>query len=94
MVVGVLHCEDFSKSGTGNLVKMGRIMKERREDFERKLQAVSSKTGLGDYVVFQNNDAKNMLLLVKNYLQRSKVNFTDWHAQNPELNPLKICGLN
>lgn len=54
------------------------------EDFERKLQAGNSKTGSG-----LSFDPKHTLLLVKNYLRRTKVNIVDQPAQSPDLNHIK-----
>lgn len=82
----------FSASGTGNLVRVEGIMK--KEDYEKILQEnlkqSATKLGLGRRFVFQHdNDPKHTSLLVKNYLQRSKVNVIDWPAQSPDLNPIE-----
>ena len=66
----------FSASGTDNLVKIDGILL--RECHERILQEnlkhCAVKMGLGRRFIFQHdNDPKHTSLLVKNYLQKSKL---------------------
>lgn len=82
----------FSASGTGNLVKVEGIMK--KEQYEKilneNLKQSAVRMGLGRRFVFQHdNDPKHTSLLVKNYLQKSKVKVIDWPAQSPDLNPIE-----
>lgn len=82
----------FSASGTGNLVRIEGIMK--KEDYEKilreNLKQSATKLGLGRRFVFQHdNDPKHTSHLVKNFLQKSKVNVIDWPAQSPDLNPIE-----
>ncbi len=78
----------FSAFGAGNLVRVEGIIKT--EDYEKilkdNLKQSATKHGLG----FQHdNDPKHTSLLVKNYLQMSKVNILDWPTQSPDLNPIE-----
>ena len=82
----------FSASGTGNLVKVEGIMKKEGyvKILKENLKQPAAKVGLGCYFVFQHdNNPKHTLLLVKNYLQKTKVNIIDWPAQSPDLNPIE-----
>lgn len=68
--------ECFSASGSGEFCEGGNNYKERRiyEDSERKLQAVSSKTGPVSYSSHSFNKTKN----------------PNWPVQSPELNPIRV----
>lgn len=82
----------FSATGTGNLVRIEGIMK--KEDYEKilreNLKQSATQLGLGRRFVFQHdNDPKHASHLVKNYLQKSKVNVIEWPAQSPDLNPIE-----
>ncbi len=77
--------------GTRNLVRVEGIMK--MEDHEKilkdRLRQSATKDGLGWWLVFQHDNVpKHTSLLVKNYLQKSKVNVLDWPAQSPDSNPI------
>lgn len=82
----------FSSSGTGNLVRIHGIMK--KEDYQQilreNLKPSATKLGVGRRFVFMHdNDPKHTSLLVKNYLQESKVEVLPWPAQSPDLNPIE-----
>ncbi len=73
----------LSVFGTRNLVRVEGIMK--MEDYEKILKdrlRQATKDGLGRRFVFQHDNVpKHTSLLVKNYLQMSKVNVLDWRIQ-------------
>ncbi len=74
----------LSVFGTRNLVRVEGIMK--MEDYEKilkdRLRQSATKNGLGRRFVFQHDNVpKHTSLLVKNYLQMSKVNILDWRIQ-------------
>ena len=82
----------FSASGTGNLVKVEGTMKKEGyvKILKENLRQSAAKLGLGHLFVFQHdNDPKHTSILVKNYLQKTKVNIIDWPAQSPDLNPIE-----
>ena len=82
----------FSAAGTGNLVRVERVMK--KEQYEKilkeNLKQSAVKVGLGRRFVFQHdNDPKHTSYLVKNYLLKAKITTLDWPAQSPDLNPIE-----
>lgn len=80
----------FTGSGTRNLLKVERIMKE-GEDFEGKPPAVSSQTGSGSSLCLPTRRLKHPALLVKNDLQKTTVNVSGWPAR---LNPTETVRVN
>ena len=82
----------FSASGTGNLIKVEGIMKKEGyvKILKENLKQSAAKLSLGRRFVFQqDNNPKPTSLLVKSYLQKTKVNVIDWPAQSPDWNPIE-----
>ncbi len=74
----------FSASGTGNLVKVEGIMNKEKyvEILKENLKQSAVKLGLSRRFIFQHdNDPKHTSLLVKNYLQKTKVNVIECFSE-------------
>lgn len=71
-------------SGSGNVIKVEGILNIKNHgDFERTVK-------LNRLFIFQHDiDATHTFLLVKNYLQKSKVNVIEWPAQSLNFNPIE-----
>lgn len=58
--------------------------------WSENLKQSSVKLGLSRLFIFQyDNDAEHTSLLVKNYLQKTKVNVTEWPAESLDFNPFE-----
>lgn len=77
----------FSASGTGKLVKVVGITKKEAY-LKENLKQTAVKLGLSRCLIFQHdNEPKHLSLSGNNYMQKTKVNVSEWPAQSPDLNP-------